>query len=295
MSHKASKFWQENWENILGVLERKIFGDDFVYSVILFRKELVKKEFGNAKERNLEFDESCLFHLTKPFFISPSKINANLSIVITIASYLLFVFSFGLLITTLELPNKNEFSLKLWSVFMFLNIFTILLLVFFKLKNLLIAIVKKYDFLISFCFISTILLLFVPFLGFVSMCYILYLLFFNFKVKEIFLFFLFIFVTIIFLIPYSFHNNLYILLKSFYSLNIFNNVLYWLYLFIILSLYIFIRKSINDFAKERKKVIDNYIHKYLITFNIIDDKEYKNGNFRLEKLYFDELNNSDNK
>ncbi|WP_457638623.1 hypothetical protein, partial [Persephonella sp.] len=140
------------------------------------------------------------------------------------------------------------------------------------------------------CLTSIGLLLLIPLIILASMFMLLYILLYKLKFMELFSCMLFILIFLAFFLP--FHSVIEEIEKinTNLNINILNQILYWLYLCILFSVIIFIHKSINDFAKRKRKIIDSYKHKYLITFNIIDDEKYKNGNFRLKKLYIENLN-----
>ncbi|MCA0894596.1 RipA family octameric membrane protein [Microbulbifer agarilyticus] len=78
-ANKGSKFWQENWEKHVDVLEDNVTGP--LYKVVLSRNEVLSK-----KERVVEF-------ATGPAKISVSKINQLISLYVTILWTFLLIYS----------------------------------------------------------------------------------------------------------------------------------------------------------------------------------------------------------
>lgn len=74
--HKASKFWQDNWENYVCELEQNIFNNEI---------------YGNPKDI-----KSCVFPLcSNPYRYSVSKISSNSAILLTILSLAFAIFNFA--------------------------------------------------------------------------------------------------------------------------------------------------------------------------------------------------------
>lgn len=108
--HKASKFWQENWENYVCEFEKKIF-----------KKEV----YGNPKTENIE---TCAFPLSlKPYSYSVSKISSNSAILLTVLSFVFTIFNFVNLFqsTTVNSESVKPVIAVVISIFAF--IYTIVL------------------------------------------------------------------------------------------------------------------------------------------------------------------------
>jgi len=98
--NRGSKYWQENWENHLDLMENSITGP--LYKTVLSRPSIeAKKNALQLASTNKDFIDE---HITGPKKISASKINQ------LVAFYLLGIWLLLVIITLINIPE-----LSIWS------------------------------------------------------------------------------------------------------------------------------------------------------------------------------------
>lgn len=87
--HKASKFWQENWEKYVCEFEDEVFGEE------VYRK--LKKD---------KIDGSFFPLSLKPYGYSVSKISSSSAVLLTVLSFVFTIFNFANLFQSIALNSE---------------------------------------------------------------------------------------------------------------------------------------------------------------------------------------------
>lgn len=114
--HKASKFWQANWENYVCEIETKIFKNEI---------------YGNPQ--NIETCGSPLS--LKPYRYSVSKISSNSAILLTILSFIFAVFNFANLFMNTSVNSEILKAIVATLMSLLVSVYTIALCFLCKSKK----------------------------------------------------------------------------------------------------------------------------------------------------------------
>lgn len=107
LSSRGSKYWQENWENHLDLLEDKITGP-------LYKTLLERPGYDNLAEKLI----------TGPMSVSVSKINQWVCFFIVIVWFLLTAFSTYNSLSYLNLPLDKWLKIIMYVIILFLTLFS---------------------------------------------------------------------------------------------------------------------------------------------------------------------------